>query len=307
MADGNQSEGLQALLDSIGQSISTGARKIGHHWLPGFVDAPPRQAPAEEPTDAQTMMAQQAAAQAVPISQQPAAQPRFSFSVGPNAAKTAQNANAAQQNAYREDFKKNPNAYVWGYRYYEGKDPEVLKKGQLETIRTYFPVAEMKPYLDVYKLAKGKFGLPKITPEQFAAMALAEGRTDFGYNNYDVNQPHLQKLFAEVKNLAPGISDEQAGFVAALKEKSDLAKKLNRPFDEIWNGTGRSDQGRTGKQHAGRVKKTRDVAVPHKQNEQLRKLIADSIARLEAQEAETVQAAKGGSIGKPLPGGSKII
>lgn len=311
MADNTQQDdsGIQGLLNTVVR----GARNIGHFWAPSLVDAPPKQVaqPEEEPTAAQMAMAQQAAAQAaqqknvaVPAL---ANNPRFSFTVGATPAQTAQNANAAQQNAYREDFKKNPNAYIWGYRYYEGKDPAVLKKGELETVRTYFPVAEMKPYLDVYKLAKGKFGLPKLTSKELAGMALAESRPDFGYNNWDVNQPHLKKLFAEVKKLAPGISDEQAGFIVALREKNDLAKKLKRSFYETWNGLGVSEQGRTGKQHEIRVKKNMEKAVPHKQNEQLIKMLEDSIARMQAQNAEEVQAAKGGSIHKALQGGSKMI
>jgi hypothetical protein len=50
-----------------------------------------------------------------------------------------------------------------------------------------------------------------------------------------------------------GHSRMAADFAAAIYDKQQLADRINKPFQEVWNGTGRSSMtGRTGAQHNDR-------------------------------------------------------
>ncbi len=208
--------------------------------------------------------------------------------------------NLQRQQQFAEDYKKNPDAYIVGYRHNE--NPKL--KSPIETVPTYYPVAEVKPFLSAYKIAKNKFGVPDIGADRLAAMALAEGREDFGYNRFDRNNPKVMELYENLKSM--GIPDRAAGFAAAIKEKSDVAQRLKIPFEKAWNGTGTSKYGKTGDDYVDRVRKNRK-ALQHKDNSQIREFMRQN-ALLEEQDAPEVAAAKkGGSIGKPLPGGNKII
>lgn len=99
-----------------------------------------------------------------------------------------------------------------------------------------------------------KYGVPQLSAVELAALALKEGRDDFGANMYDHNNPQLQAL---AKRLYPQQADDAldwyakhgsnaAGptvygaklFPVAVADKMAVAKRLGIPFAEAWNGTG---------------------------------------------------------------------
>lgn len=189
---------------------------------------------------------------------------------------------------------------IEGYRFNE-TDP---KAGPVEVLPTKYPMEHMAPYLEAYKVATKQFGMPKLSPEKLAAMALAEGRYDFGYNQYNTENKEAQKLFETMT--AQGVPPRAAGFAAAILDKQQVAKRLKIPFEKAWNGTGRSKAGKTGDDYVRRVRNNLK-AVNHEKNKQLYEFIKSNTALADDQYDDVETAAKGGHIGKPLPGGSKMI
>jgi hypothetical protein len=125
------------------------------------------------------------------------------------------------------------------------------------------------------------YGVSQLTATQLAALALKEGRDDYGHNSYDTNNARSTAL---VQRLAGGedawgrkvLDNDQSlegmKFAATVAEKQELAKRLNIPFAQAWNGVGHvTYKGRTvadGAQYA----KSYDYALKaaqHPKNKQL--------------------------------------
>jgi len=193
-----------------------------------------------------------------------------------------------------------PLQMIEGFRFNE-TDP---KAGPVEVLPTKYPMEHMLPYLEAYKVATKQYGMPKLSPEKLAAMALAEGRYDFGYNQYNTENKEAQKLYETMT--AQGIPPRAAGFAAAILDKQQVAKRLKIPFEKAWNGTGRSAAGKTGNDYVRRVRNNLK-AVNHEKNKKLYEFIKSNTALADDQYDDVETAAKGGHIGKPLPGGSKMI
>lgn len=138
--------------------------------------------------------------------------------------------------------------YVKGYR----ADPKGKfgGKDRLETLPIKFQKSEMYSILKGLKDAE-KLGMPKLSDQQLANMFLNEGRSDAGYNQYDVNNPRAQKLYEQMRE--KGYDSLSSGFAAAVLDRSDVAKKNKVSFDEAWNGLGVTSEGRTGRQNAERL------------------------------------------------------
>jgi hypothetical protein len=152
-----------------------------------------------------------------------------------------------------------PDDYITGRRY------DAKTKDKVETMPLYYHTGDMDRYLKAHKDAQA-FGGPKLTPDQLTAMALVEGREDFGYNTWDTGNPKVVKYYSNlVKN---GMDPHDAGFAAAIYEKDLVAKRLKIPFETAWNGTGTSIWNKSGKNYSDTVNKTKE-AVKHPKNETL--------------------------------------
>lgn len=123
-------------------------------------------------------------------------------------------------------------------------------KGTLETQPTQLNTQVVLDLAESIKAAIAA-GMPPVAAEQLADRMLVEGRADAGVNEYNYNNPRAHKLAETL--ISQGYSKVAAAFAAAMLDKSEVAKRLNKPLDEVWNGVGRSrETGRTGKQHAAR-------------------------------------------------------
>jgi len=152
-----------------------------------------------------------------------------------------------------------PDDYITGRKY----DPKM--KDKVESMPLYYHTGDMDRYLKAHKAAQ-QFGGPKLTAEQLTAIALVEGREDFGYNTWDTGNPKIVKYYSNlIKN---GMDPHDAGFAAAIYEKDLVAKRLKIPFETAWNGTGTSIWNKSGKNYSDTVNKTREI-VSHPKNKPL--------------------------------------
>lgn len=99
------------------------------------------------------------------------------------------------------------------------------------------------------------YSYPKevANPEFLAALALREGRGDYGNNTlnfYGLSNKTAKGIFNELQKR--GTDDRAAGFAAMMYEKAQDAKRLNKPFTEVWNGTGTFKDPHTGKVGGGK-------------------------------------------------------
>jgi hypothetical protein len=146
----------------------------------------------------------------------------------------------------------------WGYR--PGKTP-----GHMTSFTTTGNPVNLYAYAREMGRA-AKYGVPQLSAVQLAAMALKEGRDDFGANMYDHNNPQLQalaqRLYPKMYEASIDWYAKHAGvgsphdvvrgaklFPVVVAEKMAVAKRLNIPFAEAWNGTGSNGRS-TGAQYA---------------------------------------------------------
>lgn len=196
----------------------------------------------------------------------------------------------AVQRAQPDKFKGNPVSSWWGQpRYKEvpeqdmlwGRRPD-LTTGGMESLRKGYDKETMGNLLDAYRNAQAldpKF--PKLTPEQLTRMALEEGRSNFGYNEWDVNNKKLHKVVNGLKEL--GHDDYSAGFAAAIKDKYDVAKRLGQPFEQIWNGAGPKARA-----YNERIQKGM-YSVDHPDNKEMRDYIKFRITPQQRSEADVYE------------------
>lgn len=96
-----------------------------------------------------------------------------------------------------------------------------------------------------------KLGMPSIGADQLANKILLEGREDAGANEYNIDNPRANKLYNALVD--KGIDPRYAKYPAAVLDKSEVAKRLNIPFELAWNGTGKTAQGADGQRHTARA------------------------------------------------------
>ena len=123
--------------------------------------------------------------------------------------------------------------------------------------------------------AANKYGYPSLSPEDVAAMALKEGRSDLGFNAVNLGHPDelkFNKMLRDTYNLT---SNDQ-NFLAALFAKQRVADKFKIPFANAWNGTGVNDAGQSGKDYAKNYEHHKKAAL-HPNNQQLMELINRAI------------------------------
>lgn len=136
---------------------------------------------------------------------------------------------------------------VRGYR----ADPKGKYGGKegLETLPTEFGGPELYARIRAMRLGE-EYGVPQLTPEQLAALALKEGMRlsgVFGVNSvwdegaktlldYDPHMAGDKELFDAL--MERGIPELAAAFAVRLANKDKLAKRLGIPFETAWQGTG---------------------------------------------------------------------
>jgi hypothetical protein len=112
------------------------------------------------------------------------------------------------------------------------------RTGTIETLPLSFnPNAQMTKLISAYKWARDRKLLPVIPPEIWAALAMVEGREDFGYNGLVLdNRPQQQKFLDQVTQA--GMTDYLSQYwIAFLHEKLAAAQRLGIPFYRVWNGS----------------------------------------------------------------------
>lgn len=146
-------------------------------------------------------------------------------------------------------------------------------KDRMETLPTEFDKYNINKLLRGLKAGE-KYGVPQLTKQQLANLALHEGREDFGYNQ--INSDNKRAMEIRQKLIKEGIPHSAAGFAGAVFDKMDVAKRLNIPFEYAWNGTGTSQLGRTGKDYVNEAK-AMQYAATHPKNMELMDFIDRSL------------------------------
>jgi hypothetical protein len=139
-------------------------------------------------------------------------------------------------------------------------------KDRMETMPTTVDKTTVEEYIKAMRAGQS-LGVPQLTQDQLAKMLLVEGRGDFGFNALNENNKAAMQKAELLQEM--GHNRLASDFAAALYDKQQLADRINRPFQEVWNGTGRSGMtGRTGAQHNQRFNEF-GYAVDHPKNAEL--------------------------------------
>ena len=152
--------------------------------------------------------------------------------------------------------------YLHGYR--ANPKNKFGATDRMETLPTEFDKKIM--YDHIRAMVAGKpHGVPQLSAEQLANMALHEGRDDFGFNIINSDNKKAVKIAKELMDQGHGT---EAGFPGAILDKYTTAKRLNIPFEEAWNGTGKSYLNRTGADYAKEANQM-NYAAKHPKNAEL--------------------------------------
>ena len=170
-------------------------------------------------------------------------------------------------------------------------------KDRVETIDYGYDKETMGNLLNAYNDAVKYHGIPKMHPDDLANMALVEGRSNFGYNEYNNNNKKANKIVQDL--IKRGHDPYAAGFPAALMDKQQTAERLGVPMPQVWNGGGRE-----AKDYAKRVEEHK-YAVEHPKNQPLRQFIRQKVGYVEPDqkvaevEMEPETFKRGGSVKMP--------
>jgi len=159
------------------------------------------------------------------------------------------------------------------------------KYGGKEGLETQ-PIKLYAPQLYSHVRALGHaegYGVPKMDAQALANMVLMEGRPDFGNNKFGPSQelgkidPNQKKSGALYKKLiASGVPDYVADFPIKVFEKSNIARERNIPFEQAWNGLGKTPKGRSGADYARDIETSKSASA-HKNNAALIALISQAL------------------------------
>jgi len=127
-------------------------------------------------------------------------------------------------------------------------------------------------------------GVPKMDAQALANIALMEGRPNFGNNKIPVSSqeassidPSQKKSVALYKKLiASGVPAYMADFPVKVFEKNNISREKNIPFEQAWNGLGKTSKGRSGADYARDIEAGRSASA-HKNNAPLVALINQAL------------------------------
>lgn len=170
--------------------------------------------------------------------------------------------------------------HVGGYR----ADPTGKYGGKhgLETMPTNLPAAEL--YAKVRAMQVGQqYGVPQLSPEQLAALALKEGNGISGVFGvdpvWDKTNPNIAQAITKYdpkmkgdkelynKMIATGVNPGAAAFAVRLANKNKVARRLGIPLASAWVGTGHSGY-ESSNQYATNLQQF-EAAAAHKRNKAL--------------------------------------
>jgi hypothetical protein len=219
--------------------------------------------------------------------------------------------NTPQYEAFAKAVAKHPSAWTAAGGVYLPSEKEVTEqnyirarranplnkfgaKDRMETQDYGYDKETMANLLGAYKTAAAKHNLPMLHPDELANLALVEGRSNFGYNEYNTNNKRAVKIAQDLQK--QGFDPYAAGFPAAILDKQMTAQRLNVPFYQVWNGAGPRAQ-----EYAKKIEEHR-YAVEDPRNQGLRDFIRQTIGYKEppAQVAMTEpEFNRGGSVRMP--------
>jgi len=114
--------------------------------------------------------------------------------------------------------------------------------------------------------AAQKLGLPSVSPQQFAAMVLKEGRPDAGFNVFRPQAKPDLDFRAKIDQY--NIPEWHKNYLGMLNYAHRISVKKKVPFEAVWNGLGRSlDSGKTGFDYAKSIKAHQDATLHPKNKE----------------------------------------
>jgi hypothetical protein len=162
-------------------------------------------------------------------------------------------------------------------------------------------------------------GHPSLSAEDLAALALKEGRFDYGLSGGSRGGNFVTKYKKELQDKY-NITDTDINFMATIADKQRIADKNKISFAEAWNGVGTNDFGQTGKQYA-KDWETHKQAALNPKNKELMDVVMRGIAdgqkygfplqankeKDERKTTKEVPYKKGGMVEKSLSGGHKLI
>lgn len=120
-----------------------------------------------------------------------------------------------------------------------------------ETLPTKFNTGDIVELALAAKEAQ-KLGAPSESSGLLPIKLLVEGRSDAGTNKYDYNNPRARAIYNALQD--QGFSHKASMYPAQSLYAKERSEKRGLPFEQVWNGLGRSEEtGRTGAQHAQRV------------------------------------------------------
>ena len=209
---------------------------------------------------------------------------------------------------------KNSANPVKGYR----ADPKGRHGGKegIETMPTTLDKTTIEEYVKAMRAGE-KHGVPQLPPEFLTNMLLTEGRSDFGFNALNENNRKAAEIARNLRK--SGHEGAPSNFAAALYDKMEAAKRLNKPFSTLWNGTGVNQYGSTGNDYTNRFTST-FPATMHPQNQELLGTVQGAYnyqpppppeppSNMPAvnQIGDTIGMARGGSTRKPFHDISKLL
>lgn len=153
--------------------------------------------------------------------------------------------------------------------YIQARRPDPKSNTGVESLPTGYDKETMGNLLNAYKVAHEKYGVPMLSPQELTSMALIEGRSNLGFNEFDVNNKKAVKLHQEL--MKQGFDSYAAGFPAAILDKQETAERLKKSFFEVWNG-----KGDAAKKYNKRIEGALDVA-DHPKNQELLQYVSNKI------------------------------
>ena len=141
-----------------------------------------------------------------------------------------------------------------------------LKRKSVETMDTIYDKETIANLMKALK-ASGV----QVNPDELTNMLLKEGRSNFGFNDFDYNN---KKAAAIRDNLIQqGYDPYAASFPAAIYDKQQLANRLNVPITQVWNGAGPA-----AKKYAQELEASK-YAIEHEKNQPLRQFIYNALGQ----------------------------
>jgi len=123
---------------------------------------------------------------------------------------------------------------VYGYR--ANPKNKFGATDQMETLPHKFDPKTLETFARA-AAAGTKYGVPELTPQQLANMALHEGRDDYGFNAMNKNNKKANEIANNL--IKEGHDYEAAQFAGAIYDKHELADRIKQPFLQVWNGAGK--------------------------------------------------------------------